>query len=86
MQSERDLRDEVKTAYKIAGVRSPRFYIRIRSVLFIDGQNNVIESLRLLHEYREKASAENEDLVRSLCEHDNHGNFIPYGGERPWTE
>ena len=47
-----------------------------RYLSIIDGQKDLIEALRLLHKYREKAFAENEDLVRSLCRYNNSGDLI----------
>ena len=47
-----------------------------RYLSVIDGQNKLIDSLRLLHEYREKAFAENEDLIMSLCRYDVNGKLI----------
>ena len=38
-----------------------------RYLSVIDGQNHLIESLRLLHKHRENAYAENEELVKMLC-------------------
>ncbi len=60
-----------------------------RYLSFIDGQNHLIECLRLLHKHREDAYAENEDLVRSLCRYDeNNKLMIPYGDEErdPWDK
>ncbi len=60
-----------------------------RYLSFIDGQNHLIECLRLLHKHREDAYAENEDLVRSLCRYDvDNKLIIPYGEEErdPWDK
>lgn len=61
---------------------------RFRSV--IDRQNNLIACLRLLHEYREKAYFEKEELIRSLCQYNNENGdlIVPYGeeGRHPWDK
>ena len=53
----------------------------------IDGQNRLIESLRLLLEHRENAYAENEELVRSVWRYNKSKKLvIPYRdeGRVPW--
>ena len=57
-----------------------------RYLAIIDGQNGLIESLRLLHEHRENAFAEIEDLVKLLCNYDKYGQLIRCGGGEPWTQ
>ncbi|KAF6218733.1 hypothetical protein HO133_005275 [Letharia lupina] len=60
-----------------------------RYLAVIDGQNDLIESLRLLHEHRERAYAENEELVRSLCLYNVKGELaLPddSNGMYPWDK
>ena len=72
--------------YAIAFEESRSGERNTRYLAVIDGQNYLIESLRLLHEHREQAFAVNEDLIRSLCEYDKHGNLISYGREPRGTK
>ena len=54
----------------------------IRYLSVIDGQNSLIEALRLLHTHREEAYADNESLVRLLCRYDDKGRLQkPDGAE-----
>ncbi len=62
---------------------------RAQYLSVIDGQNHLIESLRLLHEHGENTYVNNEDLVRSLCRYDQNNKLaIPYGEEwrDPWDK
>ncbi len=47
----------------------------------IDAQRNLIDSLRLLHVFREHAFAENEELVQLLCSCDIKGKPVPQAEE-----
>ena len=51
-----------------------------RYMTVIQDQDRLIDELRMLHEYREQAFQENEDIVESLCWYDGEGEIrIPYG-------
>ena len=53
-----------------------------RYMAVIDDQDRLIDELRLLHEYREQAFQENEELVKSLCFYKKGGEIkIPNGYE-----
>ncbi len=43
----------------------------------IDAQRNLIDSLRLLHVFREQAFKENEELVRLVCRRNIEGDLAP---------
>lgn len=54
-----------------------------RYLTIIEDQDRLIDELRLLHEYREQAFRDNEDLVKSLCRYKKDGELIiPVGDER----
>ena len=60
-----------------------------RYLTVIHDQDRLIDSLRLLHEYREQAFMENEELVRSLCRYDDNGNLITRQDnqqQNPWDK
>lgn len=46
-----------------------------RYMTVIQDQDRLIDELRILHEYREQAFQENEDLVASLCQYTDEGFF-----------
>ena len=53
-----------------------------RYLTVIQDQNRLIDELRMLHENREQAFRENEDLVESLCQYKDGSLRIPEGNEQ----
>lgn len=71
-------------AYAIAVQESLSGTRLTRYLSVIDGQNSLLEALRLLLKHREEAFAENESLVRLLCRYDKNGKvIIPDGATTP---
>ena len=53
-----------------------------RYLTVIQDQDRLIDELRMLHEHREQAFWENEDLVESLCQYKDGSLQIPEGREQ----
>ena len=53
-----------------------------RYLMVIQDQDRLIDELRMLHEYREQAFRENEELVELLCPYEDGSLKIPEGSEQ----